>query len=109
MIDINYWTGIAVGIAWSRIIIDWETVERYRDRWLRPRKVRREYRAGIKQAQSVLRLIASTHYFEDNLDQTVNDFIPRGDDHYHRAFRRHFLPRAVSLRRTQRKWAGATK
>lgn len=76
------------------------------ERRLRPTKVRRQYRAGIRQAQSILRLIEGTNYFEHNLDQDIYAFLPQHDSGpYWTAFKRVYRPRADQLRRTQRLWA----
>ena len=77
-------------------------------RTFRPNSIRRQHRAGIRQAQTMLRLIESTHFFEQELGQTVSDFIPKdAKGPYWDAFRRAYLPRARRLWQTQRVWRGA--
>ena len=75
------------------------------ERRLRPNRVRAKHRAGIQHAHNVLRLIEATHYFEDNLDETIAAFIPTGSrGPFWDAFRRTYKAKATRLYWTQQAW-----
>lgn len=100
-------TGIALAICF--FTNDQQRRDRT-NRWLRPTYVRRQYRKGIKHAQAVLRLIGSTHFFEDNLADTIDGFIPpNASGPYWEAYIRTFEDRADALYQTQLAWRGAIR
>ncbi|WIC89056.1 hypothetical protein SEA_OTTAWA_10 [Arthrobacter phage Ottawa] len=75
-------------------------------RFFRPNSIRRQHRAGIRQAQTMLRLIEQTHYFAENLGSLAGDFIPKdAKGPYWDAFRRTYKDRAWDLYTAQKLWA----